>query len=76
MSVRKKGDTSTLTCYLSTYIMWKSIAHDDQFGPFSAEHRPATKGEEAAIDMPLAPATEPATATQSRRGPNVAYTGT
>jgi len=35
--------------FASTYIMWKSIAHDDIYGPFSLKHRP--KGEEASIDM-------------------------
>lgn len=34
----------------STYILWKSIAHNDQFGPFSSKHRPQ-KGEEGAIGM-------------------------
>lgn len=55
--------------FASTYIMWKSLQHNDQFGPFSSKHRP--KGVEASYDMTaantkpveapngVAPATEP-----------------
>jgi len=38
--------------FASTYIMWKSIAHNDKVGPFSAKHRPqAPKGDEASTEM-------------------------
>jgi len=35
--------------FASTYIMWKSIAHDDKLGPFSSKYKP--KSEEVSIDM-------------------------
>jgi len=37
--------------FASTYIMWKSHQHDDQFGPRSSKYR-GNKGEETSIDMP------------------------
>jgi len=36
--------------FVSTYIMFKSHEHDDQFGPKSSRFR--SKGEEASIDLP------------------------
>lgn len=32
--------------------MWKSLAHNDEFGPKAAAYRNAKKGEEASIDLP------------------------
>ena len=40
-----------LTNLGSTYIMWKSLAHNDAFGPMASAYRDQ-KGEEAAIDSP------------------------
>ncbi len=37
--------------FASTYIMWKSLAHNDVHGPKSSKYRVGTKGEEASIDM-------------------------
>jgi len=39
-----------IASFASTYIMWKSIQHDDQFGPRSSKHG-GNKGEETSIDM-------------------------
>jgi len=39
-----------IASFASTYIMWKSIQHDDQFGPRSSNHG-GNKGEETSIDM-------------------------
>jgi len=36
--------------FASSYIMWKSIQHDDKLGPRSSKYR-GDKGEEASIDM-------------------------
>jgi len=36
--------------FASSYIMWKSIQHNDQFGPFSSKYKNA--GEEASLEMP------------------------
>ena len=32
--------------------MWKSIAHNDIYGPKSSKFRNISKGEEASVDMP------------------------
>jgi len=40
-----------IASFASTYIMWKSLAHNDTHGPFSSRHRPSRKGEEASIDL-------------------------
>lgn len=39
-----------IASFASTYIMWKSIQHNDELGPMSSKYRNA-KGEEASIDM-------------------------
>jgi len=38
--------------FASTYIMWKSIQHNDAHGPFSSKYK--NKGEEASIDLATA----------------------
>ncbi|CAL3969139.1 hypothetical protein PZA11_006231 [Diplocarpon coronariae] len=40
--------------FASTYIMCKSIAHNDIYGPKAAAYRSATKGEEASYYLPSA----------------------
>ncbi|TAQ86853.1 hypothetical protein B7494_g4817 [Chlorociboria aeruginascens] len=37
----------TIATFASTYVMWQSLIHNDQYGPFSAAYR--NKGEEASI---------------------------
>jgi len=39
-----------IASFASTYIMWKSIQHDDKVGPWSSKYG-GNKGEEASIDM-------------------------
>lgn len=41
-----------IASFASTYIMWKSLAHNDLYGPFSSKHR-SRKGVEAPIDLPI-----------------------
>ncbi|RFU28849.1 hypothetical protein B7463_g7492, partial [Scytalidium lignicola] len=36
-----------IASFASTYIMWKSHIHDDQFGPFSDQHKETSKEGEA-----------------------------
>jgi len=57
-----------LASFASTYIMWKSLQHDDKLGPFSAKHRPATKGEEASIDMTRVSDAHPTNSTMPTHG--------
>jgi hypothetical protein len=40
-----------IASFASTYIMWKSHQHDDEFGPKSSKKK-ASKGEEMSIEMP------------------------
>ncbi|KAE8451606.1 hypothetical protein EG329_003679 [Mollisiaceae sp. DMI_Dod_QoI] len=39
-----------IATFASTYIMWKSLQHNDQFGPFASSYK--TKGEEASLELP------------------------
>ena len=39
-----------IASFASAYIMWRSIQHDDQFGPFSSQYG-ANKGEAASVEM-------------------------
>jgi hypothetical protein len=39
-----------IASFASTYIMWKSLQHDDKLGPWSSKYG-GKKGEEASIDM-------------------------
>lgn len=39
-----------IASFASTYIMWKSIAHDDKLGPFSSKYR-SKQEEKADVDM-------------------------
>ncbi|KAK2627344.1 hypothetical protein QTJ16_003310 [Diplocarpon rosae] len=41
-----------IASFASTYIMWKSIAHNDIYGPKAAAYRDAAKGEEASFYLP------------------------
>jgi UPF0716 family protein affecting phage T7 exclusion len=72
------GVLTSLQYTSSTYIMWKSHQHDDQFGPRSSKWK-GTKGEEGSIDMantqpfPAAATVAPTAPTQSRTTP---YPGT
>lgn len=41
---------STDSSMCSTYIMWKSLQHNDKFGPFSSKYK--NTGEEASLELP------------------------
>ncbi|KUJ21925.1 uncharacterized protein LY89DRAFT_389121 [Mollisia scopiformis] len=64
-----------IASFASSYIMWKSLQHNDQFGPFSSAYK--NNGEEASMEMPSTNNTNPTTAstTAPTNGTNVT-TGT